>query len=70
MANIWKAVIILAAFLLIGGLLLGGVGLLTGASPERVRGVMGAELSSLEAMFRQAQQSMQDMLASLRNGAV
>ena len=70
MANIWKAVIILAAFLLIGGLLLGGVGLLTGASPERVRGVMDAELSSLEAMFRQAQQSMQDMLASLRNGAV
>ena len=69
MANIWKAVIILTAFLLVGALLLGGVGLLTGASPERVSDAMDAELSGLEAMYRQTLQSAEDLFASLRNGA-
>ena len=58
MANMWKAVLIVAAALLVSGLLLGGAGLLTGASPERIRDVMSGEIAEIEAVYQQAQEAV------------
>ena len=57
MANMWKAIAIVAAAMLISGLLLGGAGLLTGASMERIRDVMSGEIAELEAVYSQAQEA-------------
>ncbi|MBR1496918.1 MAG: hypothetical protein IJ617_04775 [Oscillospiraceae bacterium] len=58
MANLWKAIAIVAAAMLISGLLLGGAGLLTGASMERIRDVMSGEIAELEAVYSQAQEAV------------
>ena len=62
MAKIWKMVVILAAILLVCGLLLGGAGLLTGASAERVRSAMEGDLTGLTSMYLHTREAAGQLL--------
>lgn len=62
MNKLWKYVLIVALVLAVGGALLGGVGLLTGASLDRIL----TAVRGLEGLRAAADTLWQDCLALLR----
>ena len=69
MATIWKVVGIAVVILLIGGLLLGGAGLLTGASAERVATVLTGDLHGLENASLNLGETVSGLVTTLPDGA-
>ena len=69
MAKIWKAVWIGVVILLIAGLLLGGAGLLTGASADRVQIALADDLIGFEAAYLNIRETVSGLLMAVQNGA-
>ena len=51
MKHFWKIVLILVVVLLLAGILLGGAGLLTGASPDRIFDAVTPALDGFRAVL-------------------